>query len=139
MTSTIQRAKKYDYTIWQETKSTGEREEAGKVKRTNEGGQETTCIDNGEGINEEVMKAGRQIMLAKRDTRYKKVGAEISYWFYNCNCGWGTGNKFNKRTYLMLVRLHRKKCDGKKPKCKECSWDGYSRNIAENARKNKKK
>tara|TARA_R110000737_G_scaffold200636_1_gene220142 strand:+ start:337 stop:708 length:372 start_codon:yes stop_codon:yes gene_type:complete len=121
MTST-QQLVKYDYTIWQESKSTGDRKKGGKVKRTHSGDQETTCIDYGEGINENVMKAGQKIMEAKRDTRYKKilVSSSNAYWFYNCNCGWGTGNKFHKKTYLMLVRLHRKKCDGNQPECKEC-------------------
>ena len=119
MTSTASRGQKYNIRLLAKGKKGEAPQKVGRVKRTAEDGQEVTCIDYGDGVDEKVMKAGSLIMKAKRQTRYKKRKKETMYWFYDCKCGWGTGHKFQKRTYEMLVRLHRKRCDGKIPAKKE--------------------
>ena len=85
----------------------------GEVKRVAvEGGQgqETTAIDYGEGVNQEVLNSGSKVMRARNDTRYCKRIPVAPYYFYDCECGWSTGHKYNQRTVNLLKRLHRKKC-----------------------------
>ena len=68
--------------------------------------------DEGTGLDESAMRSGVNVMKAKNGTRYDKRQKLNIYHFYECTCGWGTGRKYNVKTYNMLIRLHRKKCDG---------------------------
>ena len=81
----------------------------GECKRTHDG-QEITSTDFGNGPNAEVLRRGRVIMKARKDTRYQKRNPQNMYYFYDCECGWKTGRKYNKKAVDLLLRLHKKKC-----------------------------
>ena len=80
-----------------------------------------TCDDTG-GLSPDLVDKDSKLfketvmrISQKRMTRHSKGKTDRNnnfYQFYNCKCGWGTGPKYNERTYKMLIRLHKRRCDG---------------------------
>ena len=63
------------------------------------------------GVDGPVKDKAVEVMKANRHSRYNKGSINNNfYYYYKCACGWGTGEKQNKKTYMMLLRLHRKRC-----------------------------
>ena len=63
-----------------------------------------------------IMKAmakAKAIVKKNRVTRRLKGKTDRNnnfYNFYNCQCGWATGPKYNHRTFMTLIRLHKSRC-----------------------------